>query len=277
LSTKRPRTPELVIPTSRLPRGLAEAVDSPPSVPVPALPAATAVLLRDASRGPEVLLLCRRRDSGFVPGAYVFPGGRIDAADSDPAVLARTDGVVAESAKPEFSTWVAAAREVFEETGVLLARARSGEPVADAVTDFDVARWRDELLENRATLNGVLQALDARLDLRAMVYCAHWITPVAERRRYDTRFFLAALPTGRKVSPDPREMTDALWVTPRDALARFAQGALPMVFPTVKTLESIAGFTAVTEILQDFRGRRIEPIMPRLVRTAEGVGIVIDG
>jgi 8-oxo-dGTP pyrophosphatase MutT (NUDIX family) len=262
---------------SRLPRGFAEAVDSPPAVPAPAFAAATAVMLRDSLGGAEVLLLCRRRDSGFVPGAYVFPGGRMDPADSDPVVLARTDGVAAESGTPEISSWVAAAREVFEETGVLLAHSRSGEPVPDAVNDFDVARWRDELLENHATLAGVLQALDARLDLRAMVYCAHWITPVAERRRYDTRFFLAALPTGRTVSPDPREMTDALWITPADALARFAEGALPMVFPTVKTLESIAGFTTVAETLEAFRDRRIEPIMPRLVRTEEGVGIVIDG
>jgi 8-oxo-dGTP pyrophosphatase MutT (NUDIX family) len=277
LSAERPRSPDLVIPTARLPRGFAEAVDSPPAVPAPAVPAATAVLLRDSAHGAEVLLLCRRRDSGFVPGAYVFPGGRVDAADSDPKVLGRTDGVAAERATPEISGWVAAAREVFEETGVLLARSRSGEPVPDAVTDFDVARWRDELLENRATLAGVLQALDARLDLRAMVYCAHWITPVAERRRYDTRFFLAALPTGRTVSSDPREMTDALWITPRAALARFAKGALPMVFPTVKTLESIAGFRTVAETQEAFRERPIAPIMPRLVRTAEGVGIVIDG
>ncbi len=277
MSGDRPVRPDLVIPTDRLPRGFADAIDSPPTVPVPPVPAATVVLLRDSAEGPEALLLRRSRQAGFVPGAYVFPGGRVDDADADPTLLERMDSLDSSVhvATPDLAYRVAAVREVFEETGVLLARVHEN-AAPDAASDSVVARWREALLEDRATLATVLQALDARLDPRVMVYCGHWITPVAERRRYDTRFFLAALPPGRAVTPDAREMTDALWLTPEAALARFAEGKLQMVFPTVKTLESMSGFAAVPAVMAAFRGRAIAPVMPRLVRTAEGVGFVID-
>src|SRR5690606_41189380 len=93
---------------------------------------------------------------------------------------------------------------------------------------------------------------------------------------YDTRFFLARLPDGAEASADAREMSDAVWHTPERALELFHAGRLPMVFPTVATLESLCGFASVEELLDSFRRRRVRPILPRLVRTAEGVGIVVD-
>lgn len=296
----------MVIPAEHLPPGFAEQVEAPPARPAPARPAATVALMRDTERGPEALLLRRSRESGFVPGAYVFPGGRVDDADAEPSLRALVDGLPAEAGSggsggenvPSAAHWIAAAREVFEETGILLA-ARNREPRSATPTEVGegdgtgrVGRppgtgngepwqpwqpWRDRLLEDRATLLDVLHALDARLDLDDMVYCGHWITPVAEPRRYDTRFFLARVPAGCVVRLDAREMTDALWLTPAEALDRFAEGALPMVFPTVKTLESLTPFTNVGQALETFSRRRIHPVLPRLVRTARGVGIVVDG
>lgn len=280
----------MMIPAERLPPGFAERVDSPPEPPAPALPAATAVLMRDAEPGIEVLLLRRSRTTGFVPGAYVFPGGRVDDADAEPALTALADGlptmagpgVATSDSVPGRAYWIAAAREVLEETGILLA-ARTESTAGDGRRatgggrrdDPSLDEWRDRLLEHRVTMLDVLRALHARLDLGEMVYCGHWITPVAERRRYDTRFFLASVPADSVVRLDPREMTDALWLMPAEALDRFADGALPMVFPTVKTLESLASFSSVRQALEAFRRRRIEPVLPRLVRTAEGVGIVV--
>jgi 8-oxo-dGTP pyrophosphatase MutT (NUDIX family) len=265
-----------VIPAHRLPPGFAERLDQPPVEPAPARPAATAVLLRDSVSGPEVLLLQRHRSSGFVPGAYVFPGGRVDEADADPAILERADGLAARR-EPEPAYWVAAVREVFEETGVLLAKDARGRPAPDAASDPRIAEWRAALLAEAATMVELLDALELRLDFGDVVYAAHWITPVAEPRRYDTRFFLARLPEGREARPDPREMTEGIWLRPADALERFRAGRLPMVFPTVSTLESLIEFGAVDEALASFRGRPVPPILPRLVRTAEGVGIVVDG
>lgn len=264
--------PEFVIPADRLPPGFAESVDQPPRDPAVARPAATIVLLRDAD-AMEVLLLKRHRSSGFVPGAYVFPGGRTDAADSDPALLERALNF--HKADVPLHFWFAAVREVFEETGVLLAK-REGDWVADTASSPELEQLRVSLLEERITFRDALRECDCRIEFDDVVYFAHWITPEAEPRRYDTRFFLARLPQGREVRPDPREMTDAVWLSPANALDRFAAGKLPMVFPTVRTLEDLVPFKSTPEALHAFRTRDVEPVMPRLVRTQTGVGIVID-
>jgi hypothetical protein len=122
----------------------------------------------------------------------------------------------------------------------------------------------------------VLETLEATLDVESTVHAAHWITPVVEQRRYDTHFFVSGLPPGRSIAHDPREMTHAEWLTPAAALARFEQGTLPMVFPTVKTLQLLRDFTSVDHALDALRHRDVPAILPRLVRTARGVGIVVD-
>lgn len=263
-----------IIPAERLPAGFAERIDVPPSDPAPARPAATVVLLRDAAVGPEVLLLQRLRTAGFVPGAYVFPGGRVDPADDSPALLAWCDGVAVAGPAPMFR--LAALRETFEETGVLLARAGSGREVLAMAGDPALGSWREALLGGEAGLLEVAASLGVRFALDELVPCAHWITPLAESRRYDTHFFLARLPEGVAVEVDPREMAAAVWLTPARALELFEAGELPLVFPTVATLESLIGYGTAAEALAGFRGRPITPILPRLVRTAAGVGIVIE-
>lgn len=264
-----------MIPAERLPAGFAERLEAPLAEPAPARPAATVVLLRDTASGPEVLLLKRLRSAGFVPGAYVFPGGRVDLADADPRLLELVDGLDP-AASPEPSYWLAALRETFEEAGVLLARDGEGRVVADAVADPRLGHWREALLSGEATLLEAVASLGVRLAFDDVVACAHWITPLAEPRRYDTHFFLARLPEGREVRPDPREMADAAWLSPAVALERFREGRLPLVFPTVATLESLVGYDSAAAALEAFRGRPVIPVLPRLVRTAEGVGIVID-
>jgi 8-oxo-dGTP pyrophosphatase MutT (NUDIX family) len=264
--------PEMVIPLDRLPPGFAERVSDPPPDAAPLRPAATAVLLRDGADGPELLLLKRLRSAGFVPGAFVFPGGRVDAADADGALVAMLG---ATPRGPDAAYWLATIREVFEETGVLLARDPGGGAAACATADPVMAEWRGALLDGRATLLDMLRPLELAPDIRQMVYCAHWITPVAEPKRYDTRFFLAALPDGCEASIDPREMSEAVWVTPAAALDRFRRGTLPMVFPTVKTIQRLAGYGSVAAMLDAFRDEDVPPVLPRLVRTPDGIGIVL--
>jgi len=264
-----------VIPKDRLPDGFAERIDHPPAEPVPPRPAATIVLLRDGAAGLEVLLLRRTRESGFVPGAFVFPGGRVDDADGDPRLLERAAGLDGRT-EPPTAFWVAAVREAFEEAGVLLARDAEGRTVPDAGRDARVAAWREALLAERTSLCDVVHEEGLRLDFGDVVYSAHWITPVVEPRRYDTRFFLARLPDGCDVCIDEREMTDAVWLSPSDALERFRAGRLPMVFPTVSTVESLTPYRTVADALNAFRNRTVTPILPRLVRIPDGVTIVID-
>jgi 8-oxo-dGTP pyrophosphatase MutT (NUDIX family) len=279
--------PDSVIPFDRLPPGFAETLDSPPDVPVEPRPAATVVLLRDTSAGPEVLLLRRVRSSGFVPGAYVFPGGRVDADDSSPALEARLTGLDGSTAAarlglevdavpPALAYVLASIREAFEETGLLLARDERGRPLASAATDPRVAAARDRLLVDEGAFASILDELGVVLAGDAVEYVAHWITPVVEPRRYDTRFFAAAIEGPAEVSVNAAEMSDALWLTPGAALDRHGEGRLPMVFPTIHTLESLAGYDSATAILESFRSRPVPPILPRLVRTQGGVGLEID-
>lgn len=273
------------IPEERLPPGFADTVAEPPARPATPRPAATIVLLREGDAPLEVLLMRRHQASGFVPGAWVFPGGRVDAADSGPPLYERVRGLPGDPV-PDAAFWTAALRELFEETGVLLARdadgpddgnaADDGGWAPDAGSDRRLEALRRRLMDGTGTLLDVLEEMDLVLDARGTVHFAHWVTPVVEPRRYDTHFFAAALPRGRAVKPDPREMTEAVWLPPRQALDRFERGTLPMVFPTVKTLETLAPFGSVEHALSALRERPVSRILPRLVRTAAGVAIVVD-
>lgn len=266
----KPPSDPFAIPIARLPKGFAQSVENPTASPVEPAPAATVVLARDGQAGLEVLLLRRHRSSGFVPGAYVFPGGRVDATDGDPGVLSRLDGLP-QPLRPDAAYWVAAVREAFEETGVLL-----GLRAASPETAARLEEWRERLMRDERTLSGMVAALDLRLDLRRMIALAHWITPIAEPRRYDTRFFLAAPLGGAEARIDEREMTDAQWLTPSEALRRFRNGNLPMVFPTVHTLEKLSEFTTATQALEALRGATITPYLPRLVRRGDAVSIELE-
>lgn len=263
------------IPADRLPPGFVETLDHPPARPATPRPAATVVLLRDGADGPEALLMRRHRSSGFVPGAWVFPGGRVDASDSGPALYERIRGFPGEPG-PDSAFWSAALRELFEETGVLLGVDAEGRWAPDAASDRRLEALRRALMEGTASLTDALEELDVTLAADRVVHIAHWVTPVAEPRRYDTHFFAAPLPEARAVRADPREMTEAAWLSPAEALARFERGDLPMVFPTVRTLEMLRGYDSVGHALTSLRHRTVPRILPRLVRTRTGVAIVVD-
>ncbi len=253
---------------------------SSPSRTAPALPAATVVLMRDGTEGLEVLLLRRNRRAGFVPGAYVFPGGRVDPADGAPDAIRRLDGPSPEAAAmrldldegdpPAIAYYVAALREAFEETGILVgarpdshrvagpgAAAPEGEP-----RTRDVPQVRDDLLEDRITFGTALERLGCRVVSGALEYLAHWVTPVSEPRRYDTRFFAARAPRGAEPVIDAREMTGSLWVTPTRGVLGAESGELPMILPTIRTLAHLAAYAAVDEVLQALPDLDVPRILP---------------
>ena len=258
------------------------ATATPPAAsarPAPPLPAATLVLLRDGpAAGIEVLLLRRNQATRFAPGAFVFPGGRVDAVDSSPATVSAWDdlsptsaadrlGLPPEAEPPAIAYYAAALRETFEETGILpcVRPARSGEPAARPKTAREASTAREALLQGSASFPQVLHDLGLRLDGAALIYLAHWVTPAAAPRRYDTRFFAARAPAGSTAAPDERETTSACWLAPADALARHEDGTLPLVFPTRRTLEDFWPFASVDRLLAHFRHRpvsRIEPAVP---------------
>ncbi len=284
---------EHVIPFDRLPDRFAESLENPPAVPATPRPAATIVLMRNGDDGLEILMLKRNRSAGFVPGAYVFPGGRVDRADATEELVSRVDGLTAERAArrldlpaafddgdaagpPAIAFYLAALREAFEETGILVAHDADGAPPPTAAEDEAVDALRDDLMEDRVAFEAVLDQLGCRIEGTSVEYLAHWITPEAEPRRYDTRFFAAKVRRGAKPIIDPREMTDAIWVTPADALRRHADGVLPMVFPTIKTLEQLEPYASAEEALSDIGGAPVRTILPTLVVTPTGVALQVD-
>ena len=272
-SESAPETAKLyIIPEQRLPPGFAQGIDRVPETIAPASPAATVVLVRDTDGGLEALLMRRHRSAGFVPGAWVFPGGRVDPADAASDLWPPAASVLV----PPREFWVAAVREVFEETGLLLATREDGTALdGQAVTDA-LMHWRSEMLADRATLLDVLRDVRLRLALEETIHLAHWVTPVVEPRRYDTHFFLAHVPAGATVTADPREMTAAQWLSPRVALHQFERGKLPMVFPTVRVLEALAPFSSVQDAMRALRDRVVPTIMPRLARVKDGIAFLID-
>ncbi len=177
---------------------------------------------------------------------------------------------------PALAYYLAALREAFEETGILVALREDGSAPPTAARDGSVDGLREEVMADAIPFSDALHRLGCRIDAAAIEYIAHWITPEAEPRRYDTRFFAARVPEGTEPIVDPREMTDAVWLTPAAALDRLERGSMPMVFPTIKTLEQLAPFAQATEALRVIGAQPVRTILPRLVITPTGVGLRLD-
>lgn len=218
--------------------------------------AATVMLVRDAP-DLEVFMLRRSTALEFVGGASVFPGGAVDPADGDPALLARCTGWSDAEASATIGVdgrglrfWVAAVREAFEEAGVLLARRRTTGTLVDAAAP--------EFVTARAALNAGALAFadlvfgeDLVLDTAGLRPCSRWITPVGAPRRYDTRFFLAAAPGGHTYEHDDGEAVASDWVRPADAVAAFRRGEIDLILPTLRCLESLAGHRGAQGAIAD--------------------------
>jgi 8-oxo-dGTP pyrophosphatase MutT (NUDIX family) len=218
---------------------------------------------------------------GFIPGAYVFPGGRVDEGDGAQEVLRRLQGLEAGTAEdrlgtpvdgpPALAFFAAAIRETFEETGILLGYPEVPEPSPPALLSL-----RRQLLHGSRSFAQVLEEWGGRLDGRALTYIGHWVTPVPEARRFDTRFFATVVPATCRVDPDGEELVEALWITPRRALARNQRGSLPLVFPTIRTLEALAEFSSAARAVASFRNRPIPRCLPSLLPTSEGIRIELE-
>lgn len=244
-------------------------------------PASTILPLRDGADGVEVLLVRRNLNSDFVGGAYVFPGGALDEGDG--AFEGRVAGLDEPSACERLGLaagglayYVAALRELFEEAGLLLA---SRPDDAHGSADVEaVARWRDDLNARRCTFAQVLDGLGVVLDLRAVAYLSHWVTPVGPPRRFDTRFFVAEAPPDQIAGHDEAETVAHRWTRPRDALEAAASGAITMILPTIRNLESIAGFARVADVLAwAGSAREIARVEPRMVERDGATVILVPG
>jgi glyoxylase-like metal-dependent hydrolase (beta-lactamase superfamily II)/8-oxo-dGTP pyrophosphatase MutT (NUDIX family) len=219
-------------------------------------PAATLLLLRDGSLGPEAFLLQRTKSAAFLAGAHVFPGGALDKADRDIRVLRRVAGISDADASARLGVeagglayWVAAIRECFEEAGILLAEGEEGGAL-DARRVAALAQYRGLLHAGKLAFHEFLEK--ERLVLRGadLAYFGHWITAPGRARRFDTRFFLALAPGNQPGAHDGTELIDSLWLRPLEALERQARGEMELVFATKNTLADLQRFARAKDAFE---------------------------
>ena len=238
--------------------------------PSPPRLSATILLLRD---DPElqVLMVKRHYEIDFASGAYVFPGGKANDEDADPAWGAICDG---DFSGEEQAARISAVREAFEESGIILARPETdrgpsgalvGAPVADALAPLRGAVDRREksflelIKENQLVL-----ALDT------LVHFGHWITPTMMPKRFDTHFYLAATPPGQVAEQDGRETTEAVWVGPQEALDLEAADKATIIFPTRMNLGKLAETATTEAALSRFANEAVVTVLPVIGKDEDG-------
>jgi 8-oxo-dGTP pyrophosphatase MutT (NUDIX family) len=236
-------------------------------------PASTILLLRDARAANEleVFMMVRHYEIDFNSGALVFPGGSVDKNDQEiiarPELYSGGEGLDAGA----LSFRIAAIRETFEESGILLARPRGSTSLLDARRAGEIeAAHRAALNERKITFLDVLAQNDLWLALDELVPYAHWITPEGMPKRFDTWFFLAAAPPDQLGAHDRRESTDSIWVSPREALAGGESGRFKLPFPTTRNLIKLGRQASVRAALEDSKGRDIVTVMPVMTRLNGG-------
>jgi 8-oxo-dGTP pyrophosphatase MutT (NUDIX family) len=248
-----------------------------PDVVVPR-PAATVIVLRDGADGPEVFMVRRHEKAVFMGGAYVFPGGAVDASDResiDPCWVDGRDHAVRQlpALPPEeaVALHVAAVRELFEEAGVLVARHAGGPMLrpADAAARARVAAHRLDVHDGTRLLRQILSDEALRIAADALVLSAHWVTPPIDVRRFDTRFFITRLPDGQVASHDARETTESLWIAPARAIEAAERDHIVLPTPTWITLRELAEFDSVEQILTWAGSRTVTRREPGFIRTAD--------
>src|SRR5882757_4456604 len=254
---------------------------------VPPRPASTILLLRDnaascvdgksgdvdgESRDEiEVFMMVRHYEIDFNSGALVFPGGSVDENDKEiiarPELYSGGEGCDADA----LSFRIAAIRETFEESGILLARLRGSTTLVDAKRASEIeAASRAALCEGNTTFLKVLADNGVWLALDELMPYAHWITPEGMPKRFDTWFFLAAAPPDQLGAHDGKESTDSIWVSPREALAGGESGRFKLPFPTTRNLIKLGKQPSVKAALDDSRGKPVVTVMPVMTKLNGG-------
>ena len=245
-------------------------------------PASTIVVIRDQNDVLEILMLRRSRALVAASGAHVFPGGGLEEVDAEVVRRRLFTGPTPETASRRLnlatgalSYYCAALRELFEEAGVLIVTSASATP--RPVDSEHLALWREELLEQHITWPDFLEREGLYLGLGQLGYLAHWVTPLGRPRRFDTRFFVASVPSGQFALADESEIVEHVWSTADDALARFDLGEWSMLVPTVHTLRQLSAHRRVADTLRWAAQVEVTRIQPREIERDGRMVVVIPG
>jgi len=243
--------------------------------------AATVLLLRDGPEGVEILLTRRHQKLAFLGGLWVFPGGALSDADFSPPALERipsaSQAACSRLADPHgeplprercLGLAVAACRETFEETGVLLASTAGGSPCSQAQT-AELQSCRRTIVAHPERFASLLQEEALFLEVDQLIYWAHWITPSLAPRRFDTRFFVAAVPPGQTSTVDDIEAVEQAWMRPEALVAASVGGTLAVAAPTLYTTIELAAalqeHATLPALLSAQAGRSVVSMMPKVL------------
>jgi 8-oxo-dGTP pyrophosphatase MutT (NUDIX family) len=247
------------------------------NLPATPRPSAALVLLRDVmeegNEGIELFMVRRHIQSDFAPDVFVFPGGTVKQEDR---TLESSMMALPQDSATALGTGfrAAAIRECFEEAGVLLAR-RGDQPLDFTGAEAErFASYRTQLQRKEITLNEIVAREGLTLLTDALLHWAHWITPEAWPKRFDTHFFLAEAPQGQLAAHDDLETTESVWIAPEVALSGFESGAFPLVFATIHQLRDLSEFASYARAHERFAAVTPETIMPRIVER-EGASVIL--
>ena len=228
-------------------------------------PAATLLLLRESPTGPaapvapEVFMLQRTSKAAFLPGAFVFPGGALDPDDASERAAQRVRGLDDAQASARMGLasgglayWVAAARECFEESGILLTWDQNERPIAPERAAA-LEHLREPLNAGTLLFSEILERENLFVPAHEIAYYSHWITAPGRPRRFSTRFFVACAPAGQHGAHDKSETVHSVWVSPRDALERGQRGEIELIFPTRSTLADLSSLPTPHAVLEHAR------------------------
>ena len=239
--------------------------------PVEPRPAASVVLVRASASGAaeplEVYMIRRKKAMRFLGGFYAFPGGKVDAADAAPAVLARCHGLGVDEAEsifpgshghPALAFWVTAVRELVEETGVFLVCDDDGRDV-DVRSTASTEPFRKALMAGEPFAD-VLSTSGWRCDLRPLRYFSHFVTPRTSPIRFSARFFLCALPDAQEPRLFTEETSEGFWIHPGEAYRRFRTRDMAMAEPAEYGCAYLAQFDSLADVLAAHAGGGAEKL-----------------
>lgn len=258
---------------------------------VPVKPAATVLLVRDADGGGiEVFMLRRAFGAAFASGMFVFPGGKVDDVDGVDEIAELCDGLTDTHASSllgiangGLAYWVACIRECFEEAGVLLARHEATGDVVRFDDEETAQRFeaeRENIHDGSVALLDLCKREGLRLTTDDIHYVSHWITPMGERRRFDTRFFIARAPQAQEPLHDDGETIESFWISPQEAIERAHEKDLMLMPPTKANIEFLLPYKTADEVLAAAaKVGTPQTILPKLKIDSDGrvMGIAMPG
>lgn len=249
-----------------------------------AIPAATILLVRDGSQGLETFMVVRHHQIDFASGALVFPGGKVAKGDSD-AELINYCRMGKDCNDQQRTLQIAAIREAFEESGVLLARKQGSDALVNQQDLAKLDQYREPLCKDQMSMLQFVQQQNVELALDQLTRYSHWVTPAMMPKRFDTHFYIAAAPADQLAIHDGSESVDSVWITPQQALSDAEAQTRTVIFPTRMNLKKLAELNSVEHALQHYAGAEIITVEPwieerdgeKILAIPSAAGYGIDG